>query len=167
MEAPLCEICLKSDMLCPGCAEKIERGLISDEDVNVARIIYKISQEHKSLQDLNFSRTISTKDLLLIVVSKGEVENFVKKSGKLIKILSKKLKKRVRVMEETNDLKDLARDLLRPARVLGINVLYCVDGDQRFNISLERNVSRKLPTSKNELEKLLESFSGKKVSLKV
>ncbi len=167
MEAPLCEICLKSDMLCPGCAEKIEKGVISDDDVNVARIIYKLSQEHKSLQDLNFSRTISTRDLLLIVVSKGEVDNFVKKSSKLVKFLSKKLKKRVRVIEETNDLKDLARDILRPAKVLGVNVLYCADGDQRFNISLEKNVNRKLPTSKGELEKLLETFSGKKVKLKI
>ena len=90
MEAPLCEICLKSDMLCPGCAAKIEQGIISDDDVKVARIMYELGQEHKSLQHMNFSKTISTKDLLLIVVSKGEVQNFVKKSGKLINLISKK-----------------------------------------------------------------------------
>ncbi len=164
MEAPLCEVCLKSDMLCPGCAEKIEKGIISEDDVMVARIIYKLSKDNKDLKELSFLKTINTNNLLLIVVERGESENFIKKSGKLLKSLSKKLRKKVRVIEETDELKDLSRDLLRPSKVLGINILYGADGDMKYKVSLAK-IGKKLPASKGELEKLLESFSGKKVKI--
>lgn len=164
MESPLCEICLKSDMLCPGCSDKINRGIISDEDVNTARIIFKVSQEHK-LQQLGFTKTIGTKDLLVIVVEKGQLDTFLKTSASVMKAITKKIKKRVRVIEKNSDLKELTRDLLRPAKVLGINVLYKSAGEKQYNIKIEKREKKKLPAPKWELENLIKTISGKEVKL--
>jgi len=167
MKAPICEVCLKTDdILCPADEKKLQEGIISELDVTVARMLYKLLGD----VDIEFKKAVKAGDLIVIVVGKGDVPIVIGKGGKNIKTLVKELGKRIRVIEgiETKnpeELKKLATDLFYPAGVFGVNVVYKPDGGQYYKILIPRKDSKKLPEKPELLEAILSQVIGAEVKV--
>ncbi|MDK2783226.1 MAG: hypothetical protein PWQ32_815 [Thermococcaceae archaeon] len=166
MKAPICEVCLKTeDILCPADEKKLQEGLISELDVKISRMLYKLLGD----ADVEFKKAVEAGDLVVIMVGEGNVPLVIGKGGKNIKLLMRELGKRVRVIEgreikDTDDLKKLATDLLYPAGVFGVNVVYAPQG-QYYKVLVIRRDKQKLPERQEILEDILSKIAGVEVKI--
>ncbi|MFQ6087582.1 MAG: transcription elongation factor NusA [Candidatus Methanofastidiosia archaeon] len=157
MKVPICEVDLRSGILCPGCQAKLKSGEISKLDVEISKLLYKIGQ----IRNTTFKKAVESKSLIVVIVGEGEIGNFIGKGGKTVKYLRRNLGKKIRIIEDTKDFKKIVGDLLHPARVLGINILYLPDGSERFKIRIPRKDDRKIPTSVKSLRQIISKLTGK------
>jgi transcription antitermination factor NusA-like protein len=157
MVLPVCDVCLKSGMLCQGCENKLKSGEISSMDVDIAKLLYKIGDGK-----LGFKKTIEIGDVVIIVTDKDQVGKLIGKGGKIVREISKTVNKKVRVVGENSDLKSVATDILAPARISGINIVYEKDGEQKYKIRVRREDSRRLPAKLNILNDIIQQLTGEK-----
>ncbi|AFL94570.1 RNA binding protein containing KH domain [Thermococcus cleftensis] len=167
MKAPICEVCLKTDdILCPADEKKLQEGIISELDVKVARLLYRLIGD----VDMEFKKAVEAGDLIVIVVGEGDVPVTIGKGGKNIKALMRELGKRIRVIEAvevkgTEDIKKLATDLLYPAGVFGVNIVYKPGGGTYYKVLVLGRDRKKLPEKAEVLESILSQITGSEVKI--
>jgi transcription antitermination factor NusA-like protein len=157
MVLPVCDVCLKSGMLCQGCENKLKSGEISSMDVDIAKLLYKIGNGK-----LGFKKTIEIGDVVIIVTDKDQVGKLIGKGGKIVREISKTVSKKIRVVGENSDLKSVATDILAPARISGINIVYGKDGEQKYKIRVRKEDSRRLPAKIEILNDIIQQLTGEK-----
>lgn len=157
MVLPVCDVCLKSGMLCQGCENKLKSGEISSMDVDIAKLLYKIGNGK-----LGFKKTIEIGDVVIIVTDKDQVGKLIGKGGKIVREISKTVSKKIRVVGEKSDLKSVATDILAPARISGINIVYGKDGEQKYKIRVRKEDSRRLPAKIEILNDIIQQLTGEK-----
>jgi transcription antitermination factor NusA-like protein len=126
MQTPICEVCLKSNILCSGCQEKLSMGKISQKDVEISRYIYKLSEKMRSIRNIKVLRAIDC-GCLLIITGIGDAAKLVGKDGVVVKKIAKDFKRSIRILEEAPTFKDFVEELVSPASIKGINTLYKED----------------------------------------
>ncbi len=167
MKGPICEVCLKTDdILCPADEKKLQEGIITELDVKVARLLYKLIGD----ADVEFKKAVEAGDLIVIMVGEGDVPITIGKGGKNIKTLMRELGKRIRVIEAvevkgTEDVKKLATDLLYPASVFGVNVVYKPGGGTYYKVLVLNRDRKKLPEKAEVLESILSQIAGEDVRI--
>ncbi|AEG19134.1 KH domain-containing protein [Methanobacterium paludis] len=155
MVLPVCDVCLKSGMLCQGCEKKLRTGEITQLDLDIAKILFKVGEGK-----IGFKRTIEIGDIVIIVTEKDQVGKLIGKSGKIVREISRTVGKKIRVVGENSDLRSVARDILAPARISGINIVYGTDGDQKYKIRVMGEDSRKLPGRLDVLNDIIKQLTG-------
>jgi len=140
MQAPICEVCLKSNILCSGCQEKLNSGKITQKDIEVSRYIYGLSERMRSIRDIKILKVVDC-GTLIIITDVGDAAKLVGKGGVVVKKIAKDFKKSIRILEEAPTFKDFVESLLSPAPISGINTLYKEDKEvYRVKIpSIQRN----------------------------
>ncbi len=167
MKAPICAVCLKSDgILCPADEKKLQEGVISELDVKVARLLYKLLGD----ADIEFRKAVEAGDLIVIIVGKGDVSVVVGKGGKNVKTLTRELGKRIKVVEgineeTTEEIKKLATDLFYPASVFGVNIVYRPGGEKYYKVLIAGKDRRSLPEKVEILESVLSQIVGHEVKV--
>ena len=68
MVLPVCDVCLKSGMLCQGCENKLKSGEITQMDLDIAKILYRVGDGK-----IGFKKTIEIGDMVIIVTEKDQV----------------------------------------------------------------------------------------------
>ncbi len=126
MQAPICDVCLRSNILCSGCKDKLDNGMISEKDVEISRYLYDLSERMRSIRDIKILKIIDC-GTLLIVTGRGDAAKLVGKGGVVVKKIAKDFKKSIRILEEAPSFKDFVEELLYPASINGINTLYRED----------------------------------------
>ena len=161
MKAPLCEICAKTGVLCPSCESKLSKGEITELDVKVSRILYEMAKEHPIIDKITFLRAFQGRRIIVLMVEKGDVGPLVGRGGRIVRELSRKLKKeKVRIVGK-REMKQMIQDLIIPARLLGVNVLYLPGGKEKYRVRIPKEDRKKIPAQKEELEKIMrEMFSS-------
>ncbi|MBU6996602.1 MAG: KH domain-containing protein [Theionarchaea archaeon] len=164
MKAPICEICLKSGILCLGCEEKLKKGVITDLDVKISKLLYQLEQEHH-IRDISFVKAVESRSIIVIIVGKGEIGNLIGKGGKTVKFLQRSLRKKIRIIEDTDDVKKIIQDLLHPARVLGMNILYFPSGEKKYKVRVPREDERRIPTTLQSAEEILSKLTDLNIQM--
>jgi len=126
MKSPLCEECLKNKILCSECKKKVESNLISRDEIDVLKFIYKLSLKNPSLSGIKIVKVMN-RDVLLIITGRGDAAKLVGKGGSIVKLIAKNFKKSIRILEQASDFKEFVEELVNPAVVSGINTLYRED----------------------------------------
>lgn len=157
MVLPVCDVCLKSGMLCQGCENKLKSGEITQIDLDIATLLFKLGEGK-----IGFKKTIEIGDVVIILTDKDQVGKLIGKSGKIVRAISKKVGKKIRVVGEESDFKEIARDILAPARISGINIVYGTDGDEKYKIRVMKEDSRRLPARIDVLNDIVNQLSSEK-----
>lgn len=123
MQAPICEVCLKSDILCSGCHDKLSSGKISQKDIEISKYLYRLSERIISIRDIKIIKVIDY-GTLIIITGIGDAAKLVGKKGVIVKKIAKDFKKSIRILEEAPTFKDFVEELISPATIAGINTLY-------------------------------------------
>ncbi|RZN46189.1 transcription elongation factor NusA [archaeon] len=165
MKSPICDICLKSGILCPGCQEKVIKGEISELEVEISLKLYNLLQKYKMPQELTFHKAIETDDTVVLVVGENQIGTIVGKGGKVVKSLQKDLEKKIRVIENTDDIKKIAQDLIHPARIAGINILYLPGGGTKKKLRIPVEDEKKLPIDTSIVEDIILRMAGESVDV--
>ena len=164
MQTPVCSICLKSGFLCQGCESKIKDGKISELDVKVARALFELSKKHKGLDQLVFKRSIDSEGLVILIVGEGQIPLLVGKRGRLIQEVEHLLDTRIRVIEQGASTRKIAEDIVAPAEVLGVNVLYAKTGEQ-YRLRVARHQAKLLPGSRENVQQALNVLTDKNFAI--
>jgi len=164
LRTPICNVCLKSGILCQGCEIKLKDGKISELDVKISRTLFEMTQKRRGLEKINFKRAISTSSLIVLVVGRGEIRFVVGRGGKVVRELERRLQAKIRVIEEGAQTRKLAQDILTPAKVLGVNVLYS-GGKEEHRVRVPRPHLKLLPANIKRIQALLTKLTNKNITI--
>ncbi|MFH1473572.1 MAG: hypothetical protein ABIE55_01630 [Candidatus Aenigmatarchaeota archaeon] len=163
MQTPLCHDCLTSKNLCDTCHSKLENNELTEKEISVLRFIYNLSTKTMSLQDIKIVKVID-RGVLLIITGRGNAARLVGKGGAVVKLIAKKFKKSIRILEEASNIKDFVEELVTPAKVNGINTLYR-DNEEIFRVRVPEIQKNHLLLSQEDFSSVISSFYDKKVEL--
>ena len=127
MKAPICGVCLNSDMLCMACKKKLDEGKITECDIKVSRLISKAAKTFRQLNEVTINKVIEGKNVVVVMCNKGDSSKLIGKEGVITKKLSRAAGKTVRIVEVSDDIKSFIQNLVHPVPVVGLNVLYHAD----------------------------------------
>lgn len=162
METPVCSECAKASVLCPACEEKISSGRVSTLDVEVARALGKIG-EGTDLSGASFAKALDIGKVLLIL-TRGDINALIGKEGAVVNALSQALGRKIRIAEISGDRRKMVGDLIAPAALLGINVIFKQGADE-YRIRVAKQDAQKMPLDRESMEKALEALLEAKTLL--
>jgi len=162
MKSPICEICLKSGLLCSACQGKVSTGELKQSDVDILSLIYKESERNNVSDLVEIKKIIDAKDALLIVCSHGSAAKIVGRGGYFAKKLKEDLKKPVRVVEESKDTKSFLQGIIFPGAIVNLNIVYTPKGES-YRIVLRKNSKLSMPVS--SFKSLASELLGKEVEI--
>lgn len=155
MLSKICNVDLKSGILCSKCEEKVKSGEISESDLKVAKVLLGMESKYPVLQDVYFHGSVEVGNSLIILVRKEDVNRILGYGGKFLKELSEKTgKKRVRILPYNEEPRRFLEELFAPATVLAINTLWLPDGSIETKVVIPKRDARRLPTSVEVLKDL-------------
>jgi transcription antitermination factor NusA-like protein len=144
-------MCKKSDILCSGCQQKLERGEITQTDVDLVRAINKINL------DADFIRSVESGRKIYVIAGKEDSRRLVGKQGRSVNQLSSLLKKDMQIIKNDDEKKMIENILSIP--VIAINIVY--SSEETRKIRIEKSLRNKLKAGERDLEKIF----GKKYSI--
>jgi len=156
---------VKSGVLCPRCQKLIERGDYNETDIEVMKTLLELEESKFSvLRDVIYHKSYKADNMYVIVLSGNKLTPFI--LSKIAKKLSEKLEGKVRIIERTSSLRKMASQLLIPANVLGVNILWLPDGSWQSIVRVSRSDFKTLPAEKELLEEILTKLSGMEVRIR-
>lgn len=164
MKAPICNVCLKSDVLCSGCQEKLDEGEITELDIKIARILQDLSNEYGSLRDSEIVKAIDTENVIVIVTGEGDGAKVVGKGGEIVKEIASQVDKSIRIVEKSDDNREVIQGLLSPAEIESINTVFKPDGQSK-KIVVDEEYEGKINMSNEEFEHVVEEITGEEYEL--
>lgn len=155
MNLPICDVCVKTGLLCGACEKKLDSGSISELDVELSKILYELDHT-----DVGFARAIDTKNSIIILTDRDSIGKLIGRDGANIKAISKRLGKPVRVIS-TGSFNEMVYDLVAPAKVNGISKVHRPDGSTIKRIRIKKNDVQKLRMAPDDLQRVISSLSEK------
>jgi transcription antitermination factor NusA-like protein len=140
------------------CKKRLEGGEVTQSDIEVSRIINEVGKSFKPLNEVEIKKVIGGKNISVIICKKGDGARLVGKNGVMIKKLSKLLGKPIRIVEESEDVKEFVENLIKPIPVVGMNVIYKPE-KEILKIIIPRG--RKIPMSKESFAEVINLTFGK------
>ena len=105
MQTTICEVCLKSKILCNACQDKLSKGIITKGEIEISKYIFKLSEKMRSIRNVKIIKIINS-DVLIIVTGRGDAARLVGKGGSVVKLIAKKFRKSIRILEEASNFKE-------------------------------------------------------------
>lgn len=155
-------MCVKSNVLCSGCDEKLKTGKISELDVKISRLLYKLKDKY-NLEHADFTKAVDLGRVVLLLTDK-DVGVLIGREGKVVAEISQAVGKKVRIAEMSGDIKKTIADVVAPAKILGINKVY-KDGGHLYKVRFSKREIKQLPVDINTLEKALKSLLESEVMI--
>jgi len=165
MKTELCSFCLKSGMLCQKCSTKVKDGEISKLDLKIARLLLSLEEKYPSLQNISFFKAVDVGRTLAIVVGHGDVPKLLGYGGKIVKTISEKSGKSIRILEQGVDDRKFLEDLFMPLNILTINTIWLPDGTTETRVILKRKRGMQLPFDLKAIKEIAEKV--RKIALRI
>ena len=164
MKAPICNVCLKSDVLCSNCKEKKEQGDINELEIKISRKLKQLSDEYGSLRDSEILHIYDTENVVVLVTAEGDGAKVVGRSGEIVKKVAEEISKSIRVVEKSSNDRDVIKGLLSPAEIESVNTVYAPEGEHQ-KIVADEQYEGKINMSTDEFEQIIEKITGTKYLL--
>lgn len=136
-------------------------GEVSELELKISQVLFELAKKHRGLERVSFKRAVDGGSLVGLIVGHGQIPFVVGRGGRIAQELERHLKTKVRVIEEWVTARKLVQDVLAPADVLGVNILYTKAGDE-YHVRVPRTHLRRLPGKVNDLQNLLEKITHKR-----
>ena len=162
---PICKVCAKTGVLCTSCESKLEKGEISELEIELSKTFLELEKKHPGLKNVNFYGALEKDNLIVLIVGKGEIDNVRGEYGKTRKALSEKFKKTIRIIEKSKDPKKILEDLIYPIPVLGINQIFLPTGEVENKARINEKDFSKLPIDKEILEDIIYTLTGTQIRI--
>jgi hypothetical protein len=161
MKLPVCVFDIESDMLCTSCQERLDRGDITDFDVEFSTWILNKSKEYSTIEDLKLLRAIKADSRLILVVKKRNKEVLLATEG-LMNEMAETFGE-VMIFEGPIKLRKIVRELIEPALEVGVNSLYLPGGTKENIVMLKPEDRDRITYSKEELREIVTAVVGESV----
>jgi transcription antitermination factor NusA-like protein len=165
VNTPICDFCAQTGMLCKSCQDKLDKGVIVNSDIEIAKELIKLENQFPTLKEVNLSHIIHNPDFDVLVVDKGNIANLIGPKGRILKELEKIAEKKLRVIEKNSDYIKVIDDLLSPMRVLGVNKVFLPTGETVQKVRIKKIKGIKISINTEKLEKLVYDITKQMVRL--
>ena len=122
--------------------------------MKVARLLLSLEESYPSLQNVTFYKAVEAGKTLAVLVGKGDVPRLLGYGGKIIKALSEKTGKSIRVLENGVDDRKFLEDLFAPLSIVTINTIWLPDGTTETRVILRRKSGRQPPFDVKALKEI-------------
>ncbi len=161
MRLPVCVFDIESDMLCPNCQDRLDKGEITEFDVKFCKWILEKVKDDQSLDKLTLLRAVKTEDLLILVVKKKNKDLLLTHEDLMAYI--KEEYGKVLVFEGPAKLRTAVRSVIHPVVEVGVNSLYLPNGFKESIVMLQSEDRERLSYSKEQLHVIVSSIVGESV----
>lgn len=162
MKTPICYFCAKSGVLCPRCQEKLDKGEITQADVEVSKWFIEYEVKNPQLKDYSILRTVNLPKMVIVMVSGSSNKALL---SKVSKQLSDEKRTSVRIVEKTSSIKRLLEQIVTPARVMGANTVWLPDGSWESTIKMPKSDIRKMPIDPKSAEEAIRILTGEVIHI--
>jgi transcription antitermination factor NusA-like protein len=165
MKMPICTIDVKSGFLCSRCQDKLDKGLITQLDIDIAKELLSFEDRLPGLKEVEFKRAVDAGSMIIIIVGQGDSSDIFEPNSRVFKELEKRFNKRIRVIEENSNIRRTIEDMVTPAALLGINTLWLPDGSLEKKVRLSLSDSKKLPADIQVVEETIKALTGERIRI--
>lgn len=157
---PACQTCINSGFLCTSCQEKLEAGVITEFELDLAKDLIALEEEDKFsfLKNMSFYKAIDYEDVLIIVVGRKDKLKFtlelimwIKETYEIDKLI---------LIEKTDKPRPVIEALITPNKLISLNEIFLATGDVEFKATLSLKYKDKILFTKEELEELVFELTG-------
>src|SRR3989344_1036658 len=164
MKLPICLDDAKNGVLCDSCKARHDSSEITPLDVTVSGVLAELDSKF-SLENASVTRAFHTQKAVVLVTD-GNVGVLVGKNGRIVRALSERLGKLVRVVQVTDDVKKSIVDLIGPKNIKSINKVYKAEGREEFIVTLFSGPGLKVVGTPAELSDVLTRATDSDVTVK-
>jgi transcription antitermination factor NusA-like protein len=118
---------------------------VSEVDLEIARLLLSLEDEYPSLQEVYFHKAVEANGVLAVLVKRGDMSRLLGYGGKIIKALSEKTGKTIRILEHGVDDRKFLEDLFAPLSILTVNTIWLPDGTTETRVILRKRGRRRRP----------------------
>ncbi len=158
MPYPVCSKCVGWKYLCGQCQKKYESGALTSHDVEASRAFHSLIGDALILK-----HAVSTKEDVVLVVSREDVGKAIGASGVNLKKLAEAFRKPVKVVGD-GDFREVAEAIIAPAQVKSINTVFGKHGEI-LRVHVDRRDVPRLRHTVDDTQKLLTSLVGASAEL--
>ncbi|MHA1478008.1 MAG: hypothetical protein ACTSPU_07395 [Promethearchaeota archaeon] len=162
---PACKTCVSSGFLCTSCQEKLDTGVLTQFELDLAKDLLVLEEKEKFgfLKNISFYKAIDFEDVVIIVVGKKDkikttqkLINWVKKTYEVDKLI---------LIEQTKNPRSALESLIYPSKLISLNEIFLATGDIEFKGVLSKEDQNVILFTKEELEELILELTGNKIRI--
>ncbi len=146
--------CVKSGSLCRKCEEKVKKGQITEHDLKIIRILTELESQYPVIKDIFFHKAEDSSNTLAILVDKKDMGRILSYGGKIIRALSEKTDRRIKILGYGSDSRELLEELFSPFSILTINTIWLPDGSTETKVILQGRRPKRMPVDFETVKKL-------------
>ncbi len=167
MKIPFCTFCVKTRVFCARCQQLLDSQQYDMIDVDVINALLSVKQKFDEyLRNVEYVKSYDADDTVVVVLRgiKSIPRNVIKD---LEIALEQQLNKKVRIVEKSSNISELASQLAQPARILTVAISWLPDGTSEAVVKIPRWEARRLPLRPEEFAKILSMITGTSVRVEV
>jgi len=162
---PACKTCVNSGFLCASCQEKLDTGVLTQFELDLAKDLLGLEEEEKYgfLKNISFYKAIDFEDVVIIVVGKKDkiktsqdLINWVKETYEVDELI---------LIEQTKNPRAALESLIAPSKLISLNEIFLATGDIEFKGVLSKADQKVILFTKEELEELILELTGKRIRI--
>jgi len=162
---PACKTCVNSGFLCASCQEKLDTGVLTQFELDLAKDLLGLEEEEKYgfLKNISFYKAIDFEDVVIIVVGKKDkiktsqdLINWVKETYEVDELI---------LIEQTKNPRAALESLIAPSKLISLNEIFLATGDIEFKGVLSKADQKVILFTKEELEELILELTGKTIRI--
>ena len=162
---PACKTCVNSGFLCSSCQEKLDMGVLTQFELDLAKDLLVLEEEDKFgfLKSISFFKAIDFEDVVIFVVGKKDK---IKITQNLIKWIKETYEvDELILVEQTNNPRIALESLIAPSKLISLNEIFLATGDIEFKGVLSKKDQEAILFTKEELEELILELTGKTIRI--
>lgn len=151
VKTPICTFCAKTGMLCKTCKTNLNKGKISNLDVELSKVLLQVEKNNASLQNTKFFKSIKIDNITILV---GDVKfKEVTEREEVADEIRHELKSEILAISKLKNERKTLDNIFKPMRVVGIDKVYVPDGTYELKIRL-KGEKEKLPLGIKKLQRI-------------
>ena len=162
---PACKTCVSSGFLCTSCQEKLDTGVLTQFELDLAKDLLVLEEEEKFgfLKNISFYKAIDFEDVVILVVGKKDK---IKTTQKLIKWVKETYEvDELILIEQTKNPRAALESLIAPSKLISLNEIFLATGDIEFKGVLSKEDQKAILFTKEELEQLILELTGNTIRI--
>ncbi len=162
---PACKTCVNSGFLCASCQEKLDTGVLTQFELDLAKDLLVLEEEEKFgfLKNVSFFKAIDFEDVVIFVVGKKDkikitqnLINWIKETYEVDDLI---------LIERTQNLRAALESLIAPSKLISLNEIFLATGDIEFKGVLSKKDQEAILFTKEELEELILELTDKTIRI--
>jgi len=152
---PACKTCVSSGFLCSSCQEKLDTGVLTQFELDLAKdlLILEEEEQFSFLKNISFYKAIDFEDVVIFVIGKKDklkitqkFTNWLKETYNVEDLI---------LIEQTKNPRAVLESMIAPSKLISLNEIFLATGDVEFKGVLNKNDQEVILFTKEELEELI------------